>query len=77
MSRFYVKTPTKKSQWEKPTEPAKAPDDDLPPGPPPSYTPGKNPTPASDTKSNPYDGGKAGSAAAASEDDDAKLARQL
>ncbi|AEO61867.1 hypothetical protein MYCTH_2312547 [Thermothelomyces thermophilus ATCC 42464] len=57
IARFYVNTYTKKSQWEKPTEPARPPEDDLaPPGPPPSYTPGSGSTPApSDTKVNPYE----------------------
>lgn len=50
--RFYVNTYTKKSQWEKPTEPAQPPHDDL--GAPPGYTPGSTPAP-SDTKVNPYD----------------------
>ena len=40
-TRFYVNTFTKKSQWDKPTAPARPlEDDDGPPGPPPSYSPG-------------------------------------
>lgn len=79
-NRFYVNTFTKKSQWEKPTEPARAPvDDNGPSGLPPSYTPGDKPAPT-DTKINPYDdkptSGTAGSSHNA-EDEDAKLARQL
>ncbi|KAK5661494.1 hypothetical protein OQA88_11398 [Cercophora sp. LCS_1] len=76
---FYVNTYTKKSQWEKPAEPAKPPGDEAPFGPPPSYTPGDKPAPA-DTKANPYDTQPQTSGAGPSgstEDEDAKLARQL
>ncbi len=76
--RFYVNRYTKKSQWEKPTEPARAPgSDDSPDGPPP-YAAGKSPAP-SDAKTggstNPFDH-RAG-AGSSQEDADARLARQL
>ena len=52
--RFYVNTFTKKSQWEKPTEPARPPmGDDAPPGPPPAYAGGSGPAPT-DSKTNPF-----------------------
>ncbi|KAK4130925.1 hypothetical protein BT67DRAFT_205987 [Trichocladium antarcticum] len=58
---FYVNIYTKKSQWDKPTEPARPPQADggAPAGgAPPSYTPGgsssHNP-PTGDAKTNPYD----------------------
>jgi hypothetical protein len=67
--RFYVNTFTKKSQWDKPTEPARPPPpaDGSPAGPPPSYTQGDKPAPT-DTKKNPYEN---------TDDEDAKLARRL
>jgi len=55
--RFYVNIYTKKSTWEKPTEPVyPRGDEDAPPGPPPGYSTGfggadRNPT---DSKTNPY-----------------------
>lgn len=67
---FYVNTYTKKSQWEKPTEPAKPPQDDLPPGPPPSYNKGDAAAPT-DTKHNPYN------SSSHTETDDERLAHQL
>ncbi|PQE04104.1 RNA-binding fus tls protein [Rutstroemia sp. NJR-2017a BVV2] len=56
---FYVNIYTKKSTWDKPTEPVYPPSDEAPPaGPPPSYGPSgsssHSPYPT-DTKSNPYD----------------------
>ena len=45
---------TKKSQWDKPTEPIYPSGDDAPPGPPPGYSGGGAPQ-ATDTKHNPYD----------------------
>lgn len=52
---FYVNIYTKKSQWDKPTEPIYAPPgDDAPAGPPPGYR-GDGSHAASDTKHNPYD----------------------
>lgn len=82
---FYVNTYTKKSQWEKPTEPAIPPRDDAPAGPPPSYTAGDNkPVVVSDAKVNPYDntnqsttGGASGSGTHQTESEDERLARQL
>jgi len=79
---FYVNTYTKKSQWDKPTEPARA-DEGGPQGPPPGYTPNPSIATPTDTKANPYDdrafvsngGAGAGTSAALSEDE--KLARQL
>lgn len=51
---FYVNIYTKKSQWDKPTEPIYPPprDDDAPPGPPPGYSGGNGPAPT-DSK-NPF-----------------------
>lgn len=69
MPRFYVNTFTKKSQWDKPTEPARPPEDEAPAGPPPSYTPGDKPAPT-DTKKNPFTNND-------EESEDAKLARKL
>lgn len=79
--RFYVNIYTKKSQWEKPTEPV-FPAEDTPDAPPPSYEPGSAPV-VTDTKKNPYEEPKhaaqahneAGSSTAESED--AKLAAKL
>ncbi|EKD21010.1 uncharacterized protein L3040_004627 [Drepanopeziza brunnea f. sp. 'multigermtubi'] len=51
---FYVNIYTKKSQWEKPTEPVYAPPTDgAPAGPPPGYSGGSYPQ-NTDTKQNPY-----------------------
>ncbi|KAK1775599.1 hypothetical protein QBC45DRAFT_445064 [Copromyces sp. CBS 386.78] len=79
---FYVNTYTKKSQWEKPTEPAVPPRDEFAPaGPPPSYSAGDS-KPVSDSKTshnnNPYDNpsNRAGGSHSY-EDEDARLARQL
>lgn len=75
--RFYVNAYTKKSQWEKPTEPARAPQDDAPPGPPPppSYRPGDGPAPT-DAKTNPFT--PQGTGASGSQvDADAEFARKL
>ncbi|KAJ4423430.1 hypothetical protein N0V82_001903 [Gnomoniopsis sp. IMI 355080] len=73
---FYVNAYTKKSQWERPTEPAFPPQDDAPPGPPPpSYRPGDGPTPT-DAKTNPFT--PQGTGASGSQvDSDAELARKL
>jgi len=51
---FYVNIYTKRSQWDKPTEPIYPPNNDAPPGPPPGYAGGPS-DPVSDTKHNPYD----------------------
>lgn len=74
--RFYVNAYTKKSQWERPTEPAHPPQDDAPPGPPPpSYRPGDGPAPT-DAKTNPFT--PQGTGASGSQvDSDAELARKL
>lgn len=68
MPRFYVNTLTKKSQWDKPTEPARAESAGDAAAPPPVYTPGDKPAPT-DTKQNPYVNNN--------ESEDAKLARRL
>ncbi|KAI0853694.1 hypothetical protein F5Y00DRAFT_223347 [Daldinia vernicosa] len=80
---FYVNTYTKKSQWDRPTEPAVDPnrhDDGAPPGPPPGYTPGSGPSPT-DSKNNPFVNESTkpgyGSSSHVDEDADARLARQL
>ncbi|KAI2632000.1 hypothetical protein GGR54DRAFT_12527 [Hypoxylon sp. NC1633] len=81
---FYVNTFTKKSQWDKPTEPAVDPDahdDGSPAGPPPGYTPGSGPAPTDSKSTNPFVNeatrpGGAGSRVV-DEDADARLARQL
>merc|ERR1712000_335012 len=52
---FYVNIYTKKSQWDKPTEPVyPPPSDGAPPGAPPGYSGGGQPQPT-DTKHNPYE----------------------
>ncbi|KUI57680.1 hypothetical protein VP1G_05047 [Cytospora mali] len=75
---FYVNTYTKKSQWEKPTEPARPPiDDGAPPGPPPAYQSG-GPAPT-DSKTNPFTPQPSGygGGSSSSVDRDAELARKL
>jgi hypothetical protein len=52
--RFYVNIYTKKSQWDKPTEPVYPHDESAPAGPPPGYQGGGTGVMA-DTKGNPYD----------------------
>ncbi|KAM3079089.1 WW domain-containing protein wwm1 [Clarireedia jacksonii] len=53
---FYVNIYTKKSTWDKPTEPVYPSDEAPPSGPPPTYAPGSsNSSYPTDTKSNPYD----------------------
>ncbi|KAK3321059.1 hypothetical protein B0T19DRAFT_444846 [Cercophora scortea] len=77
---FYVNTYTKKSQWDKPTAPAVNPHDDTPAGPPPGYSHGDSKPAPTDTKVNPYDDpryGGGGSHSSNTEDEDARLARQL
>jgi len=76
---FYVNIYTKKSQWEKPTQPVYPADHDSPPpGAPPGFT-GNNPySNVSDKKTNPYDDTRAaGSASPNNIDEDAKLAARL
>lgn len=71
---FYVNVYTKKSTWEKPTEPVYPQDEDAPPGPPPGYSGAgvdRNPT---DYKSNPYNHSAASSSNIES---DAALAQRL
>ena len=69
--RFYVNVYTKKSQWEKPTEPVFPVGDNAPTDPPPGYQPGEGPAPT-DTKKNPYDDRSTNP-----DSDDAKLAAKL
>ncbi|RAL66584.1 hypothetical protein DID88_006274 [Monilinia fructigena] len=66
---FYVNIYTKKSTWEKPTEPVYPSDDSAPAGPPPGYSGGSSTYP-SDTKNNPYDSNP-------NTESDAELARRL
>ncbi|KAK6596694.1 WW domain-containing protein [Botrytis cinerea] len=66
---FYVNIYTKKSTWDKPTEPVYPSGDSAPPGPPPGYSGGSSPYP-SDNKSNPYD-------PSPNTESDAELARRL
>ncbi|KAA8564376.1 hypothetical protein MFRU_013g00130 [Monilinia fructicola] len=66
---FYVNIYTKKSTWEKPTEPVYPSDDSAPAGPPPGYPGSSSPYP-SDTKNNPYDSNL-------NTESDAELARRL
>lgn len=74
--RFYVNAYTKKSQWEKPTESARPPQEDAPPGPPPpSYRPGDGPAP-SDAKTNPFTPQGTGTSGS-QVDSDAEFARKL
>ncbi|KAI9651162.1 WW domain-containing protein wwm1 [Ciborinia camelliae] len=66
---FYVNIYTKKSTWDKPTEPVYPSDDSAPAGPPPGYSGGPSNYP-SDTKSNPYE-------PSPNTESDAELARRL
>ncbi|TGO43077.1 hypothetical protein BHYA_0003g00310 [Botrytis hyacinthi] len=66
---FYVNIYTKKSTWDKPTEPVYPSGDSAPPGPPPGYSGGSSTYP-SDDKSNPYD-------PSPNTESDAELARRL
>ena len=70
--RFYVNIYTKKSQWDKPTEPVYPDGDGAPPGPPPGYAGGGMGS-MTDTKSNPYDTKPGGSHV----ESDAELAARL
>ncbi|KAK8160430.1 hypothetical protein BKA80DRAFT_275045 [Phyllosticta citrichinensis] len=78
---FYVNIYTKKSQWDKPTEPIYSPPDAAEPdGPPPSYSSGGDAKPAPSEKSglgsnNPWGPGASSSHPDISEDE--RLARQL
>ncbi|ROW06450.1 hypothetical protein VMCG_04328 [Cytospora schulzeri] len=76
---FYVNTYTKKSQWEKPTEPARPPmDDGAPPGPPPAYPYQAGGPAPTDSKTNPFTPHSTGSGPSSSSvDRDAELARKL
>lgn len=75
---FYVNIYTKKSTWERPTEPVyPRGDEDAPPGPPPGYSTGsggvdRNPT---DSKTNPYDNYNAPGSSNTLESDAALAAR--
>lgn len=71
--RFYVNVYTKKSQWEKPTDPVFPVGDNAPTDPPPGYQPGEGPAPT-DTKKNPYDDRTANPD---NSSEDAKLAAKL
>ncbi|KZF20582.1 hypothetical protein L228DRAFT_249335 [Xylona heveae TC161] len=53
---FYVNIYTKKAQWDKPTEPVYAPNDDpsAPPGPPPSYSEHVSKPVGPEKSNNPY-----------------------
>ncbi|GAO17673.1 hypothetical protein UVI_02058540 [Ustilaginoidea virens] len=83
--RFYVNVYTKKSQWDKPTEPVFPVDDNAPSDPPPGYEPGKNAPVTADVKKDPYQDrtdDKSGLPAAAhaltsAPDQDAQLAAKL
>ncbi len=77
--RFYVDIHTKRSQWEKPTQPVYPPDrDSPPPGGPPGYVGSDHFSNVSDKKSNPYDDHRgAGSASPNNIDEDARLAARL
>ncbi|CAD6452707.1 154a8a86-f6f8-4828-8552-1bcccb70b6b9 [Sclerotinia trifoliorum] len=67
---FYVNIYTKKSTWDKPTEPVYPSDDSAPAGPPPGYSGGSSSNYPSDTKSNPY-------GRSPNTESDAELARRL
>jgi hypothetical protein len=59
--RFYVNLKTNESTWEKPTEPAKGPNDATPADAPPGYTPGGDAPHSTDEKkpldsNNPFNG---------------------
>jgi len=70
---FYVNTYTKKSQWDKPTEPVYASPDGAPPGAPPGYdhSTGRAPGPEKFGSNNPYGG------PAPNTSDDEQYARKL
>lgn len=77
---FYVNIYTKKSQWERPTEPVyPPPSDGAPPGPPPGYDHNSSRTTGPEKgglgSNNPYGGSTPGSSHNAS--DDEALARKL
>ncbi|KAI9762584.1 MAG: hypothetical protein M1840_001210 [Geoglossum simile] len=79
---FYVNTLTKKSQWEKPTSPARSasPRDDPPLDPPPAYSSSNSHlhTPFADDKdNNPYRQRASPAPPAPPIDEDARLAAQL
>ncbi|KAF2146146.1 uncharacterized protein K452DRAFT_315396 [Aplosporella prunicola CBS 121167] len=82
---FYVNTYTKKSQWERPTEPVYPPGESpisAPDGPPPSYSQGAaRPAPTEKggylSSNNPYGPGASGGSSSHSIAEDERLARQL
>ncbi|KAL9103720.1 MAG: hypothetical protein Q9163_001270 [Psora crenata] len=81
--RFYVNVYTKKSQWEKPTEPVYPPSDadvGAPHGPPPGYTAGESSYPAEKeghlSTNNPYSSAHSGSSSQNLTEDE-RFARQL
>jgi hypothetical protein len=78
--RFYVNIYSKKSQWERPTQPVFPADrDSPPPGAPPGYMGGNNPySNVSDKKINPYDDHRSsGSSSPNNIEEDARLAARL
>jgi len=78
---FYVNIYTKKSQWEKPTKPIYAPDEEAPAGPPPLYNQG-DAKPVEAEKSglssnNPYASATGGVGSSHDISEDERLARKL
>lgn len=78
---FYVNIYTKKSQWNKPTEPIYPPDEEAPAGPPPLYSHG-DAKPVEAEKSglssnNPYASATGGAGSSHDISEDERLARQL
>jgi len=75
---FYVNIYTKKSQWERPTEPIYPPSDEgAPSGPPPGYSGGGMNSDPTDAKLNPYASGTAQHGSSSNIDEDAALAARL
>lgn len=80
---FYVNVYTKKSQWDKPTDPVFPVGENAPHDPPPGYEPGSNAPLTADDKKQPYATpaatahGAASSYSVAAVDEDAKLAARL
>ena len=78
VARFYVNTYTKRSQWDKPTEPAQPPSfEAAPEGAPPGYASGPHAPAVSDTKRAPLDTNNPYNAHGGSGESDAALAARL
>jgi len=78
---FYVNIYTKKSQWNKPTEPIYPPDEEAPGGPPPLYDHGDAKSVEAEksglSSNNPYASATGGAGSSHDISEDERLARQL